>query len=100
MREWKRSGLTQVEFAAGRGISLGTLRAWCRRLGEAPRSGAAVGPTDAVPARFVEVRMAAHSAAVAEIELHLGAGLVLRFGGSVAPEFVGAVVAAVRERAC
>jgi hypothetical protein len=33
-------------------------------------------------------------------ELELGGGLVLRFAGNAAPEFVGAVVAAVRAGVC
>jgi len=98
VREWRDSGLTQVEFAEQRRLRLGALRAWCRRLGEAPRSRAGALP-DAPAARFVEVRMAASAQMRTEVELDLGGGLVLRFRGEPAPDFAGSVVAAVRARA-
>lgn len=99
VREWRDSGLTQVEFAEQRRLRLGALRAWCRRLGEAPRSRSGARP-ELQAARFVEVRMAASPEMRGEVELDLGGGLVLRFRGEPAPDFVGSVVAAVRARAC
>lgn len=96
---WRSSGLTQVAFAEARGLRLGTLRAWCRRLGTSPR-GASTRPREpeASPA-FVEVRSVG-LASRAAAELELGGGLVLRFRGDAAPAFVGAVVAAVRAGVC
>ena len=91
--------MTQVAFAEARGLRLGALRAWCRRLGASPR-GASTRPREPVESpAFVEVRSVAFaSRAVAELEL--GGGLVLRFRGDAAPAFVGAVVAAVRAGVC
>ena len=95
VQSWKESGLTQRAFAEQEGEALGTLRAWCVRLGEAPRSQKGL---EARP-RFVEVRALVPSVQD-RLELHVAPGLFLRFGGNVAPDFVVAVVAAVQARRC
>ena len=96
---WRRSGSTQVAFAEAQGLELGTLRAWCRRLGASPR-GAPTRPSEtAASPAFVELRPVGFASRAAA-ELELGGGLVLRFRDDAAPAFVGAVVAAVRAGVC
>lgn len=97
VQAWKRSGLTQRAFAERENVALGALRAWCIRLGAAPRSQR--GPVASPGARFVEVRTAVASVQT-DLELHIAPGLFLRFGTDVAPGFVGAVIAAVQGRRC
>ena len=62
-----------------------------RILGCAGRRWAQPGP------RFVEVRTAAEPLA-SDLELYLGADLLRRFPSGVGPEFVAALVAAVRRQ--
>ena len=93
---WTQSGLSQRAFAEREGITLHTLRAWCVRLGAAPRSHCGASE----PPRFVEVRAAASVPATQHLELQVGHGLVLRFGSNVAPDFVASIIAAVEGRRC
>jgi hypothetical protein len=97
VKRWKASGLTQAAFAEREGLAVAALRAWCARLGEAPRGRRALAASEG--ARFVEIREAPTTARGA-LELQIGGELCLRFSGDVSADFVGAVVAAVRGRLC
>lgn len=77
-----KSGLSCRVFCARHGASVSTLDWWCKRLGVAPRTGASRRGRDAL---FVELTPSVSATtdsgnrvAAWDVELELGAGMVLR----------------------
>ncbi len=99
----RRSGLSQVEFCARRGLSKGTLSFWkwkfAREAGLASRRDSTGPPRTSSAAPFVPVQLAAlkiarempappATLAGVEIELALGPGRGLRVRGLVDPAWL------------
>jgi hypothetical protein len=83
LAQFEQSGQTRERFCAEQGLSVGSFMQWQRKLGE-PVAAAANAAEEAV---FIELARAEVLAATPpqpwELELQLGAGVVLRLRRSV-----------------
>lgn len=89
---YRGSGLTQAEFARQQGVNLFTLRQWVRRSEAKAQKK--------IPARFHELPVGSLLSSHWLAEISLECGLTLRVGAAAQPEWVGAVVNALRHRPC
>jgi transposase-like protein len=95
--EYGRSGLTHAEFAARRGVKLGTLRTWIYRL---RRGAGAKQPSAAEAPPLLPVRVIASTAPAARgasaapppIEVELASGLRLRIPVGTDAEYVASLI--------
>ena len=84
--EWRKSGLTAVQFCEGRGFAVGSLRAWSSRLGRKP------------PVALARVvRPASSAVAVSRLRVELS-DVTLDLPADAEPDFVAALVDAVQRR--
>jgi len=96
LRQWERSGLTQREFAARRGMPVSTLVWWRRVLGWKPDSGRrSPGPRGA---KFVELKLASPAPLAAPLEVVLPGGALVRVPSGFDAAALRAVVAALEPR--
>jgi transposase-like protein len=88
--ELERSGLSQVEFAARRGLVVSTLRWWVHKLrGEARREEPRLLPVRVVASPAPEAREAA------PLEIVLPSGVRVRCPAGTEPRYVAELVAAL-----
>lgn len=92
--EWKRSGLTAREFAAGRGIRAGTLSWWHWRLGRDRRAGA----EDQLQLGFVPVEVDRGTEDACMWQLTTADGHVLRVCRTIEAGALREVLAAITSR--
>jgi hypothetical protein len=95
IEQYERSGLGQEEYAAKRGIPVGTLRSWIYRLKrERLEQEAAILPVRVIASTAPTAR--APGAASAAIEVVLPDGVRVRFASSTASEVIAEVVTRLR----
>lgn len=95
IEQQERSGLSQEEYAAKRGIPVGTLRSWIYRLKREQREQEA----DILPVRVIASTApgAREAAAVGVvIEVVLADGMRVRFASETASEVIAEVVGRLR----
>ena len=86
LRRWESSGLSQAAFCRQRKIPVWRFTWWKKRLSE---------ERPAADSLFVPIHVAWRPASVAELELTLHGGRLLRFGVGIPPARLAEIVAAV-----
>ena len=85
---YRKSPLTQADFARRHGLNLGTFRQWLYR---SPKAATATEPV------FQEVRLAGGwPAANPAVEIGVGSEITIRLGSATSPEFIGQLVRHLR----
>jgi hypothetical protein len=92
VEELEKSGLRHAEFAAQRGIELGSLRSWLYRLRQEQRAGQGTGDGEV---RMVPIRLGTASSPAVEIVV---GRCTVRMGPQADPAAVAALVAALEAR--
>lgn len=92
VRQYERSGKRQEEFAAERGIPVGTLRSWIYRL----KRDSAEEATAILPVRVIPSTSPAEARRSAENESSVVEVMLVRFASGVSSELIAEVVARLR----
>src|SRR5438552_14935721 len=86
----ERSGKTQEQFAAERGIPLTTLRAWIYRIRrQQEEEGTSILPVRVISSRSPSASQPEHESAAVEV-------MLVRFAGGAASDFIADIVARLR----
>jgi transposase-like protein len=89
---YRASGLTQAEFARRQGLKLATLQQWIYRSGSKKKKK--------IPARFREFPASAILAQPWLAEVALDSGMTLRISAAAQPDWISAVISALRSKPC
>jgi hypothetical protein len=92
VRQYERSGKRQEEFAAERGIPIGTLRSWIYRL----KRESAEDATAILPVRVLPSTSPAEARPSGENERGVVEVMVVRFASGASSELIAEVVARLR----
>jgi hypothetical protein len=89
--QFERSGKTQDEFAAERGIPVGTLRSWIYKLKrEQPENAAAILPVRVISSPSPSARRSESESGAVEV-------IVVRCASGTAAELIAEVVSRLRQ---
>jgi transposase-like protein len=87
---FRKSGLTQAEFAQQQGLKLSTLHQWLYRSAANKK----------IRKHFQEIPVSSLLSPVWAAEVALDSGLTLRLSSSARADWIGSVVGALRQSSC
>lgn len=108
LRQWQRSGLTGRDFCAAHGLSEPSFYAWRRAIARRDLEPTTPLPSGTLPSArrvagdpaFLEVTLAAGTAAPSTIDVIVGPGRLLRVGLGFDADLLRRLVRVLEEPAC